>query len=299
MVILKLKGGIGNQLFQYAAAKQIAINNNVELIVDTISGFKNDPFGRKYFLNNFSISSKITGDKFSKNIYNRNRYYRRLYVYFQNILPLKFRFYLIESAKNDFDINLKNISLIRDVYLEGYFQSHLYFDSISEILKEELLFIGELDSESKHILDEINNSESVSIHFRSFNIGKENDTSLINGNCSLDYYENAIKYILDKIKRPVFYIFSDDLEWAKKLINLISIKINYKFVIYNNTLDHSIDDFILMSSCKCNIIANSTFSWWAAWINKNPNKIIISPSNWFVSKKVLNTNIYPENWVII
>ena len=299
MVILKLKGGLGNQLFQYAAAKQIATNNNVELIVDAISGFKSDPFDREYLLNVFSISAKTIGDSYAKKIYNTNRYYRRLYIFIQNILPSKYRFYLKEPEELNFDLHIKNISLNKNVYLEGYFQSHLYFESISEIIKRELVFIGELNNKVKQILDEINMCESVSIHVRSFNIGKKNDTSFINGNCSLEFYENAIKYILNNFKRPVFFVFSDDLEWAKKMLNFSNFKINLKYILYHDNLDHSIDDFVLMSSCKSNIISNSTFSWWAAWLNKNSNKTVISPLNWCVSKKVSTRDIYPQEWVVI
>jgi hypothetical protein len=299
MVILKLKGGLGNQLFQYAAARQIASNNGVELIIDSISGFKRDPFRRENLLNYFPISAKFNIINFENKIYNCNYFYYKIYNLIQRLLPLKYRFYIKESEKIDFDSRLRDIKLTKTIYLEGYFQSYLYFDSISEIIKREFIFTGELGRECKQFYEEINMSESVSIHLRSFNVGKLNDTSLINGNCSLEFYESAINHILVNIKTPKFFIFSDDIEWAKKTIDLLNINFEVKLIYYSDNLDHSIEDFVLMSECKYNIIANSTFSWWAAWLNKNPNKIIIAPSNWFVSRKVSNKSIYPNSWIVI
>jgi hypothetical protein len=297
MIILKLKGGLGNQLFQYAAAKQISLNNKVELLLDTVNGFINDPFERKYCLDAFAINSGLVDEKYINNFFIKNRYFKKIYVLSQDIYHLNDRTYIKEKS-NEFDKDLYNLRPKRNVYLDGYFQTYLYFEDISNIIKNEFRFLEQPSISATEFLSEINITDSVSIHIRSFNNGKKNDTSKINGICGLNYYNKAIEYIKDRVKNPVFYIFSDNLEWARK--NIISTNdSNFRFIAYQNNLGHDIDDFRLMSSCKYNIIANSTFSWWAAWLNKEPEKIVIAPSEWFASKSVNQKEIYPENWIKI
>lgn len=143
-------------------------------------------------------------------------------------------------------------------------------------------------------ISDIKDTESVSIHFRRGDY-VTNKSYLV---LDLKYYYNAVELIRSKLKNPNFYIFSDDIDWVKRNFkNKLKSKITFQDCNLSN-----IEDLMLMSNCKHNIIANSTFSWWGAWLNKNLDKIVIAPSKFF-KDDIYNTNLkstyYPQNWIII
>lgn len=294
MIILRLKGGLGNQLFQYAAARQIAFNNNVELLLDTKSGFENDAFKRRYALDNFRIVAKIAPSEMMPRFVSRlNRKLVRTCQQF--LLPLRSRSYVIEG-KRQFNPELLAVRFKRPVYLEGYFQSYRYFSGIKDIVRQELQLKEFSSIQSSECLSKISAVNAVSIHLRSYNANQANDTSKINGICSAQYYSAAIAHIKECVTNPVFFVFSDNMAWAKNHLETLSSSL--RRVIYMDTGKDQ-DDLCLMSSCKHNIIANSTFSWWGAWLNTNPNKIVVAPKDWFASEQFSVNDIYPENWVKI
>lgn len=196
--------------------------------------------------------------------------------------------YIFEKEANqENNFNPKYLELISDKYIAGYFNSWKYFENIKEEVRKIFTFpeILESDKENFEILNKIKSSESISIHVRRGDyVGSNLDV------CDLDYYKRAVDKVLDElIKRNIidnninFFIFSDDIEWCRENFQFIN---NHKvWYINSNKWQNSYKDMQLMSECKHNIIPNSTFSWWGAWLNKNENKIVIVPEYWLKGVK--------------
>ena len=223
-----------------------------------------------------------------KKVYN----HKVAHAVFRRIIPVYkkifFRQY-IEKNEYCFDSNVFNCE---SKLIIGTWQSEKYFIDISAGLRKEFCFKIPDDSVNKEIIEKIKNSNSVSIHIRRGDyLSKEwiSSHSVIK---SLAYYENAINYIESHIANPHYFIFSDDMDWVEK-----NLKLSRCTYINNNKDKNSYVDMYLMSLCQHNIIANSTFSWWGAWLNISENKIVIMPNKWLNDRNC--EDIYPENWISI
>jgi hypothetical protein len=190
----------------------------------------------------------------------------------------------------DFKINSHKI-----VYYSGYWQSEKYFENAEDIIRQQFSFNDKLINEkNKALIKQYLNKNTVSIHIRRGDYVTNTDANiLLGGSCDLSYYENAISYIKKNVSQPYFQFFSDDIDWVRE--HFIDLG-NVQFIDWNHQTD-SWQDMMLMSKCKHNVIANSSFSWWGAWLNNNANKIVIAPSKWFNSHETLD--IVPENWIRI
>ena len=182
----------------------------------------------------------------------------------------------------------------KDAYLQGYWQSEKYFYDIRDILLNELTLKFDPDRDNKKHLKDIINSESVSIHVRRGDYVKNPHTRAYHGICSLDYYKRALKKIGSLVENPKYYVFSDDPDWTKE-----NLKIKGKVVFIINNSNKEYEDLRLMRACKHNIIANSTFSWWGAWLGEYKNKIVIAPEKWFLTKENNYKDIVPDRWLKI
>jgi hypothetical protein len=256
MIVVKLQGGLGNQLFQWSHGHSLSNKFQTELFLDL--GFYNNQSGvtpRKFELDKFPSLNwnqyKNSGERFIR-------------------ITDSFKFSDINVVQNN------------NYYLDGYWQSEKYFHKYSSQIRE----ILKPDVETSNKLNSILTDNSVSIHIRRTDYVSSNGYHPVQ---SIDYYNQGLELIknYDRI-----LVFSDDIEWCKS-------NLKYDNTIFINNLS-DIENLWLMSMCKNNIIANSSFSWWAAWINNNPNKIVVSPSKWFGDHANLNTSdIIPKNWQII
>ena len=179
-------------------------------------------------------------------------------------------------------------------YMSGYWQSENYFESNRSILINDFSFRIPLNARNADALRLISSSNSVSIHIRRGDYLHNANAKATHGLCSLEYYHKAIRLIKATIGKPRFFIFSDDMLWVKAHLEPEEDCI---FVDWNFGVD-SYNDMRLMSLCKHNIIANSSFSWWGAWLNRNPDKVIIAPKRWFAGK-INDSNIIPSSWIRI
>lgn len=176
----------------------------------------------------------------------------------------------------------------RYCYYHGYWCNERYFCDIKDKVFESFKF-PKLDKKNSGIADKIMNTDSVSIHVRRGDYLKVQN-SMFQGICTKQYYEKAIEVIHGKIEKPVFYVFSDDIYWCKEKFT----HDNFEFIDWNKGLN-SFRDMQLMSLCKNNIIANSTFSWWGAWLNSNPKKIVCAPIKFRnITKPVIGD--CPNDW---
>jgi hypothetical protein len=163
-----------------------------------------------------------------------------------------------------------------NVYLEGYWQSEKYFSNIESQIRSLYTFPEITDKSNLDLADKIKSCNSVSIHIRRGDYLSEKNAPMHGNICTKAYYDNAIKYISENVANPQFYIFTDDAEWARQ-----QYKGEEYTIVDQNHADNSFRDMQLMSMCKHNIIANSSFSWWGAWLNPNKDKIVTAPPKWF------------------
>lgn len=290
-VITRLNGGLGNQLFQYAAGRALADRLSAPLKFD-LSEFETYLL-RCFELDKFNINAGIaTSEELAGFIVKPTRfqrYYSRLAI----TLGLSFNKIAFKENKFGYDNAFENIR--HPMYLNGYWQSEKYFMSAEDKLRGELCLVDKLDETSQKILDEVLSCSAVSLHIRRGDYITNPSAALVHGVCSLDYYYSAIRHITTLVLNPCFFVFSDDPQWAKD-----NLKISYpvQFVEANGP-DRGVEDMWLMKSCNHHIIANSSFSWWAAWLNSRRDKIVIAPRIWFLDRKINTKDLIPEQWLKI
>ncbi len=292
MVITKLIGGIGNQMFQYAAGKALAEHHDVELKLDTndFQFYSN----RRFSLGHFNINADIaTNEEILKFIgKNKSKSLMILRERLGRLLPLKRRKIYYEPHFH-YDENF--FSLPPHIYINGYWQSEKYFNNIKSIILNDFSFREPLEGVNKEISEKILSSNSVSIHIRRGDYVTNKFTFFTHGVCGIEYYLNAINYISNLVEEPHFFIFSDEPEWASD--NLITT-FPVTFVNHNSG-QNDFEDMRLLSICRHHIIANSSFSWWGAWLCKNEDKIVVAPKKWFNEYRASTKDLYPVQWVTI
>ncbi|MFN5458281.1 MAG: alpha-1,2-fucosyltransferase [Bacteroidota bacterium] len=294
MIIVKLVGGLGNQMFQYAAGKQLSALHNTELKIDPSFYLNKFPSGvtpREIELDllntklNFATQEEI--DYFSKS--KNNRYQRWLHrkvpVLFNNI-------YLSESGSDFSSLFFRSP---KNTYLDGYWQTEKYFSKIRSVLVQEFQPKNEFSSDNLNYLSKIKSENSVSVHFRRGDYVSNPNAASYHGVLPLSYYDNAVNLLSTRLKNPEFFVFSDDIPWV---IENFKIPFPVHFV-QGNQGKSAVFDLALMYSCKHNIIANSSFSWWGGWLNTNPEKIVVAPKNWFSGSYDIPNDLIPAKWVIL
>lgn len=298
MIIVRLEGGLGNQMFQYAIGKQLSLLNNTTLKFDLSSYekilFENKAFWRGYALDIFEAAVEIaSADDVKKVKESKTPFFEKISYRLQRLkeIPYFRKTELFEKKLFSFDKNM--LTAAKNTYLTGYWQSPKYFSDIRTVLLSDFKLKEKPSAENYNFIDKIPEQESVSIHVRRGDYVTNPETFKLHGVCSLDYYNDAIEYIKNNVANPFFYVFSDDIEWAQNNINLS------RSVVFVKDTPPGKDYFEmhLMSLCKHNIIANSSFSWWGAWLNKNSDKIVVAPKKWMNDPSIDTTDLIPENWI--
>ncbi|MDR0427452.1 MAG: alpha-1,2-fucosyltransferase [Dysgonamonadaceae bacterium] len=294
MEVIVLSGGLGNQMFQYAffLAKK---EKNKNIRIDTYSiereklhnGFElNRLFGieDKYRSNGVRIIRKLL-------IFNKKKRFKIITFILLRLIKLTGIKIIEEKGASVFQSQYLN-NRKGKVFYFGFWQSPYYFQSINDKIRTIYSFDNnQLSDKSKTFLTEIEQKDSVSIHFRRGDfLNKIN--SPYQHICTFEYYNRAIAAIKEKIKNPFFVVFSDDSEWVKNNFHLEN-----STLVDWNVGENAWEDMLLMSKCKHNIIANSTFSWWAAWLNTNKNKMVFAPNRFLNNQRT--PDIYPLDWFII
>lgn len=290
MIVIRLIGGLGNQLFQYALGRHLSHINNAELFFD-LSYLQEPPEGntpREFELDKFNIPYKLADEDLLDRFHGSEFDTTELLI--TRIISLgKFKKY----KYNDYGFNEEVLSLKGNYYIRGFFQSEKYFLDVEDIIRKELVLLPEYHACDASLCEEIkNNTKSVSVHIRRGDYVKNLASMEAHGICSKDYYAKSIQYIQEQIGADAhFYVFTDDSEWVKK-------EMNWKANITHVDDQKAIHDFHLMSMCRHNIIANSTFSWWSAWLNPNPDKIVIIPKQWTPTAQTVKIDLAPKTWLV-
>ncbi len=291
MVITRLKGGLGNQMFQYAAGKALAAQHQTKLQID-LSFLKQNPntkgvfIAREYELHNFD---QIRDEVFEfENLY-ENRLVRKFKSFFRKKEVSRF---FEKSMAFDPDF----FKVQPPVLLDGYWQSEKYFNTHEQVIRKAFTFphLSAIDK-NLEVLTEIKAVNAISLHVRR---GDYLNKLILefHGICTLNYYDESIAFMKAKYPDATFFFFSDDTAWVKQELVLLTDK--YRIVEGNSGAD-SWKDMFLMSSCKHHIIANSSFSWWGAWLNSNPEKTVIAPKQWFkvLNEKYNTMDLLPPGWM--
>lgn len=293
MIVVKIMGGLGNQMFQYAMGRALSLRTNSELRLD-LSWFAARGAGdvnRPYELPSFNIVENIATEEELKSLKGyEHSIVRKLRTYSRHFVPLSWQSHIQESH---FHFDPSILSIKRDVYLSGYWQSERYFADFADVVRNDFTFHKPLAGENKSIVNEMLECSSVSIHIRRGDYVSIAENASFYESCSLDYYYKGLAEINERHPRLHVYVFSDDIEWARR-----NLKVAYPITfISHNHGENAFEDMRLMSLCKHNIIANSTFSWWGAWLNQSPEKIVIAPERWFSRSSQDTRDLLPDGWI--
>lgn len=282
MITMHLSGGLGNQMFQFATGYSLAKNIGVNLCLNLSTYVENI---RSYELDNFEKINKFC--QYDYKIPVRNR-----------VLDLLKKYSFLRGdyiERHPFKFSDSIAACCDGVNLYGYFQSEKYFSSHREDLLDYYNFSYCADSDFNRMLDLIQHSDSVSVHIRRGDYLTNPAAKAYHGILPIDYYKEAAQIISNRIPNPVYFIFSDDLDWAGSNLKFLQ----KKFFVDCNRGKKSYRDIQLMSICHSNIIANSSFSWWGAWLNKNEKKIVIAPKKWVAAKGEPLDDVVPFSWITI
>lgn len=271
---------MGNQLFQYALGRKLALDRKDGLLLD-ISEFKTYPH-HKYSLQNFNIEQnyatrlQVGKLRLINKLRSSKPYYKKL---------------VFKEAGHPFDPHISEAA--KNVYLDGYWQTERYFRDVREVILKDLTLIDPQDKEYLEMLNKIKGVNSIALHVRRTNYLVGKNAGLFNI-CPPDYYKSALDIMAQKINMPELFIFSDDTEWAKK-----NISFNYPITVVSDMGFRDYQELALMRACKNHITANSTFSWWGAWLGDYPQKIVITPKKWFINPAMDERDIAPQEWIKI
>ncbi len=288
-VITRLQGGLGNQLYQYAIGRAVAAKLQRPLLLDKRTIEPEAP-QRHYDLGVFNIEERFVAGHLAW----ATRWVgsARLGATFQRIWPRAANYHYLRDAQQGFDASVFDKHK-GPIVLMGYWQSYRYFEVIKAQLQEELSFTSPLDSVNRDLIDELRGRQSVAVHVRRGDYVSNASFNQSLGTCDASYYLRASEYLREQHPDVSFYVFTDDPEWARKELNLAA-----PFRVIDHNLGNAdFEDMRLMSNCQHLIIANSSFSWWSAWLANRPGKIVTAPSTWFVDDAVPYDDRVPLDWV--
>jgi hypothetical protein len=293
IVVTRLIGGLGNQMFQYAAGLALAQRHRVELKLD-VSGFAAYP-KRHYELGSFPIRGTPASEaELAFFGWRRPKVEPRWLA--------RARRYIGSEGKPGpspiyreqyfhFDTRVRDLN--PTVYLDGYWQSEKYFADWAGLLRQEFTPLAPLEPENAAMADRIDAVNAVSLHVRRGDYVNERDISRYHGICSAEYYQSAVKYIAGRTGDIHLFVFSDDQDWVRDNLHFTPPTT----IVAANPPDRGFRDIQLMARCRHHIIANSSFSWWGAWLDPSPEKIVVAPNRWFAASPNDTRDLLPEAWV--
>ncbi len=279
-------------MFQYAAGRALSIKNNTSLLLDKLTLDENPHNAytqRNYELHVFSMRANFatTKDLAVFSAAGRNRIMRKLDSYF---LSRKEKVVFNESGQL---FHEQFFQLPEDVYLNGFWQSEKYFEHIRTQLLEDFVIRQSVPTDLMVLLSRIKETNSISLHVRRGDYVSLKSANEFHGLLGVEYYQHAIDLLYSENADIELFIFSDDIDWCQH-----NLKFNHptNYVMHNHS---SVWDMYMMSHCKHNVIANSSFSWWGAWLNLNPLKTVVLPEFWFNDVKTASLDILAKNWRIL
>jgi len=290
MIISHIIGGLGNQMFQYALGRSRSLELGTPLRLH-VSDFADYGLHQGFQLGNvFDCVFQFASEKEVRSFLGW-----RGYCLWRKILRrgsaagLRGARFVVEPH---FDYWPGILETPTDCYLAGYWQSEKYFRNNEKVIRSDFTFKVPLIGPNIEAASRIANSNAVSLHVRRGDYAANPRTLAVHGLCSLDYYRSAVDFVARHVESPEFFIFSDDIAWVREHLDITRA---CHYIDHNRGTD-SHNDMRLMSLCRHHIIANSSFSWWGAWLNPRPDKIVIAPRRWFAGGQAVR-DLIPESWV--
>lgn len=292
VIVSQIIGGLGNQMFQYAAGRALSLKLKQPLRLD-ISGFAGYGLHQGFELQRVfncpletateSDVRSILGWQFSPGI-------RRVLAR-PSMAAFRREGFVVEPYFHYWP-EINNVP--QDCYLVGYWQSEQYFQGAASVIRADFTFKSLLANRNAELAEQIGQVNAVSLHVRRGDYVNNPKTNVAHGVCSLGYYRDAIQHVSSRVGNPCFFIFSDDMAWVKE-----HLKMDFpcQYVDHNQGAE-SYNDMRLMRLCRHHIIANSSFSWWGAWLNPNPGKIVVAPKRWFANDNNV-ADLFPADWVTL
>jgi len=291
MVIVRIFGGLGNQLFEYAFGRALSLKKNTPLLLDYYDQISRiDLNGEKLtkITNAFDLPVKLYAGKKRKELIRR---YNLDYI--DRLIKWTYLKTKCVIGEDNYEHLQKKIKKYQNIYFVGYWQGEHYFDEFKDVIKNDFKFKIERQISNLEIYGEITESDSVSLHVRG---GEDYTNNSFYRKLNVKYYLDAVKIISKTNSKLKTFVFTDNIDNVHR--NYKELLKFSKIVNVQTAFRSDIVDLLLMSKCKHNIIANSTFSWWGAWLNNNPNKIVVTPKKWFndESLKYYNEKMLPATW---
>jgi hypothetical protein len=289
MIIVRLDGGLGNQLFQYAAGRRLAYRHKTELKLD-ITTFHTGHSNRKYELFHYNISGVVAPASDVARFVNRSPGF-----FYGAVEQCRAALHLSKKGlirESHFHFDPEVLALPDNLYMWGYWQSERYFEDIRPIILKEFTLCKPAAGQNADLLEEIGTTNAVGLHVRRADYARNPHVHNVHGTCDREYYEEAISRVLRAVQTPHFYIFSDEPEWARANLRLE----HPATYVSHNGPDDAVEDLRLMSACQHFIIANSSFSWWAAWLSQNQARLVCAPSRWFNDRSLDTRDLLPQAW---
>jgi len=296
MIIVKIIDGLGNQMFNYALGRSLSLLSGYPLKLDLTSFEEEREFPFTYKLHYFNIEENIASRQEIEQIrdgFHLNAMKTLAFKLRRRLAPYHRKPYVMERFYH-FDPGMLNI---RDkTYMAGLWQSEKYFKPIESQLRTDFQLKHEPDDVNQKFAGMIQSVNAVSIHHRRKEFAGDRGKKDHQVVMTQDYYDKALKIIEEKVPQPHLFIFSDEIDWVRE-----NLKFNFPvvYVDHNAEEEKHIEDFRLLSLCKHNIISTSTFSWWSAWCNSNPEKIVIAPRTRFSGGPLNPKDVIPDSWIQI
>lgn len=287
MIITALKGGLGNQMFQYALGRTLSLKNDDVLKLDTTGLSRANEIGdiyRPFALNAFNIEASIATPEESVRLKYPKGSLSKVWR--------KFEFKVLRKQHVGFEPDM--LKKRGDLYLDGYWQSPKYFESIRSTLLQDFTLRTPMSNSAESMANRMKATTSVSVHIRRGDYVANPKVAAAYGPCTETYYKNAVAEVIKHVASPTWFIFSDDIDWVKDNLNFPGTVIYVSGEAANDQ-----EELLLMASCTHNVIANSSFSWWGAWLNQNPEKIVVTPSPWFYTRPQDHADLLPSSWTQI
>ncbi|MCK9410393.1 MAG: alpha-1,2-fucosyltransferase [Bacteroidetes bacterium] len=295
MVIVELAGGLGNQMFQYAAGRYLSLKHQTDMYLDL--SFLNDRTPRadfvyrEYGLEIFQLNAQFVSPEASVALRpSRRTIQRQLYSLkrmFNSSIPL-----YLKEADSGFDSRL--FTAPSNVFLEGYWQSEEYFQEIIPAIRRDFTFVGEIDPGARELVHSLQGEHSVCLFVRRREFVTMKKIHAHHGVCSEEYFTAAVKRMSQHVPNMQLFIFSDDIDWCRTMLHF---DVTTQIVDHTYAGKHFGQYLRLMSFCRHFILSNSSYCWWGAWLNNRPEKIVIAPSRWYKNPRMNMSHLFPNGWI--
>jgi hypothetical protein len=281
MIVMRMCGGLGNQMFQYALGRRLSMDRKVPLLLDIAPflsrGVHDVPRTYRLHFMNVTVPTSLNWQ-----------------IDLGKAFPPGTHIQCMGIQEQSEALNANVFDCPKTAYLAGYWQTEKYFLSIADQIRADFALAAPLTPGRQATADLMAQSLSISVHVRRTDYLTHPGAAVVHGTCSPEWYDQAMRQMADTVEKPRFFVFSDEPQWARN--NLPSYE-NMVFVDPQPD-DREYEDMHLMARCKHHIIANSTFSWWGAWLNPSPQKKVIAPKRWFLKESDLSDRLPPE-WITL